>query len=176
VTVGALQLRTDFDHFTATDRADRSRWPFNVVVFVVHVDLTTVGVQEATSPFLGLAEEGALLNASRNAGGRHYVRGQHIGPRAALPSRWRFGSDLGQDQWHDLTDVIQPPASVRITAFITHIFQDHLDLPPKMNAVLRFQGDFTQLVYVCQSPQSALKLVALYRLHKVIVLNRLARS
>ena len=83
---------------------------------------------------------GLCLDSYRNAGGRHYVRGQHIGPRAAFPSRWRFGSELGQDQWHDLTDVIQPPASVKITAFITNIFQNHLDLPPKMIAVFDSNG------------------------------------
>jgi hypothetical protein len=52
--------------------------------------------------------------------------------RMALRSQLRLnGSDLSQDNWDNLTDVLQAPDSVRITAFIADWFQHFDNLPQK---------------------------------------------
>jgi hypothetical protein len=64
------------------------------------------------------------------------------------------GSDLNQDKRDDLTDVLDTPASVRITAFIADGFQHYIDLPQEMNALLNSEALY-EVVNVCQSTEIA---------------------
>ena len=151
MTGGALQLGTNFNHFATTDRADRSRWLFvRVMVFVAH-DLTTVGVQEATSPAPGMAGSGALFRRLPKRRGTalcaratHWPSGGFPKPMAFRFRPWprpmarSHGCDtalgLGQDHgFHRL-----------------HISGSSRPSPQKERHT-RFHVHFTQIVYARQS-------------------------